>query len=334
MTKANAAVELGQPGLGRGRSRLGAYSELHRGPPQQHRIAGRVGRGDEQQLAGLLGQGRHSPPEALFEGTRQGHRARELEADDQLGRRQSPRQFEQGERVAAGFRQRSGPERGGRVLPGKHRVEEGARHRRRASRQCARSGKPSRCSTRSPRREDQGHRFRARAGGPRTTSTSAEAKSSHCWSSTRQISGLLLRRPQTAGSRPPTRPETGRQLARRSSPKATLGAHRPAAPGRRSSRSSIGRAQLVHPGERQFHLRLDAGGAGHPTAGGVSRPGTQAARSFPTPASPYSTRARLSPFRTAATSPSRTLRSARRSTEFRWTRPHRQTCGHRHGHSG
>jgi hypothetical protein len=67
----------------------------------------------------------------------------------------------------------------------------------------------------------------------------------------------------------------------------------------------------MQPGERQLHLRLDAGSARHPAPGGCPARYSSSAV-LPTPASPCTTSARLSPARTASTSRSNTPHSARR----------------------
>ena len=61
-------------------------------PPQQRRIADRLGRGDEQQPLALGGQAFHPLPEALLDPARQRQRGRQREAACQLRRRQPVRQ--------------------------------------------------------------------------------------------------------------------------------------------------------------------------------------------------------------------------------------------------
>ena len=71
------------------------------------------------------------------------------------------------------------------------------------------------------------------------------------------------------------------------------------------------RAELVQP-PTLAHLRLHARDAHQPTAPHLARPGVEQRR-LPTPGSPRTTSTRLSPARTASTSPSSMLRSLRRS---------------------
>ena len=133
------------------------------------------------------------------------------------------------------------------------------------------SSRPSTTSSGSPASSSLG----ARAAKTRPTdsasrrratnaSTCAEARSSHCSSSTTQISGC-------SSATSESRLSTARPTKKRSgagpglTPKAVRSASRCGA-GRRSSRSSIGAKQVMQPGEGELHLRLDAGGAHHQAA--------------------------------------------------------------------
>jgi hypothetical protein len=143
----------------------------------------------------------------------------------------------------------------------------------------------------------------------RNARTCAEALSSHCSSSTMHTSG---RSPATSDSRPraasPIRNRSAAGPALR--PNAVRSASRCGA-GRRSRRSSIG-----------AHSWCSTANASSisdwtPTARTTRQPGACPARYsnsavLPTPGSPRTTRVRLSPARTAATSRSSTPHSARR----------------------
>ena len=75
MTKPHPHAELDQARLGRRRGRFGADSQPRRGPPDQRRIADRVGRCDQQQTPGLVGENIDPPTEVLFDAAGQSHRA-------------------------------------------------------------------------------------------------------------------------------------------------------------------------------------------------------------------------------------------------------------------
>jgi hypothetical protein len=53
-------------------------SQTRRGPPHQRGIADRLGRGDQQQAPGLVGENVDPPAEVVFDATGQSHRAGKL----------------------------------------------------------------------------------------------------------------------------------------------------------------------------------------------------------------------------------------------------------------
>ena len=71
MTKPHPRAELEQTRLGRRRRRLGADPEPLGRAPQQHRLADRLGRRDQQQPLRLRRERLEPPPEALLDPTRQ-----------------------------------------------------------------------------------------------------------------------------------------------------------------------------------------------------------------------------------------------------------------------
>ena len=104
--RAQEGVAKGNPGAEREQARgfrrphrLRAEIEALGRPPQQRRIADRLGRGDEQQPLALGGQTFDPLPEALLDPARQRQRGRQGEAACQVRRRQPVRQLEQCERI-------------------------------------------------------------------------------------------------------------------------------------------------------------------------------------------------------------------------------------------
>ncbi len=167
---------------------------------------------------------------------------------------------------------------------------------------CLRTGEPASRRervTRCWRRWDGSSRRRAT-----NARTCAEARSSHCSSSTRHINGC-----SSATSEIKLR--TARPIRKRfgAGPALTPIAVRNAL-GNRHVFEAIHhrRQQLVKAGEGELHLRLDTRGAHHtaarPSLGDVIQQAV-----FPTPGSPSTTSARLSPERTASMSRPSTLRS-------------------------
>ncbi len=90
-------------GLGRGGSVLGADAEIPGRPPQQRRVAHRLGRGQQEQEPGHIRERRDPAQEALLDPVSQRQRVSHAEPAGQLRRRHPAGQFEQGQRVAAGL---------------------------------------------------------------------------------------------------------------------------------------------------------------------------------------------------------------------------------------
>jgi hypothetical protein len=72
-------------------------------PPQQRRIAGRLGRGEQEQAPGGLRERRDPPLEALLDPASPRCGARDAEPAGPLRRSHPMGQLEQGQRVAAGL---------------------------------------------------------------------------------------------------------------------------------------------------------------------------------------------------------------------------------------
>ena len=236
MAEPHPGAELGQAGVGRGRRRVGADPEPGGGPPHQRRVAGRVGRREQQQAPGLVRERADAPAEALLDAARQRHRAGEPEPAGQLGRRQSAWQLQQRQRVA--------PRLGDDLVahprvdrPGQHRVQQrprvgvpqpADRQLRQPGQVAARRPGPRRPGRPTP---PPGGGRRTRGPAPRRGRATARRRPGR--------PAAAPRRPRTAGSARPGRPGTGPAPARRSC--RTRSAARPAAaPADASRRSSIG----------------------------------------------------------------------------------------------
>jgi hypothetical protein len=100
MPKPHPSAELGQTRLDRGRAGFGANPEPRGGPPHQYRITDRFGRRDQQQPPGLLREDGDPLAEALLDIARQPKCAGKPKSASQLLGSQSPRQFQQRQRVA------------------------------------------------------------------------------------------------------------------------------------------------------------------------------------------------------------------------------------------
>ena len=128
VTEAHPRAELRKPRHHRGPGGRGADPEPRRRAPQEHGVAGRLGRREEQQ-APAAGRQRPDPaPEHLLSAAWHRHRARQAEPAGQLRDGQLPRQFDQGQRVAVRL--------GDDLVPyplvdldGQHQVKQGARVR-------------------------------------------------------------------------------------------------------------------------------------------------------------------------------------------------------------
>ena len=100
MPELHPGTELHQARVHRGRRRLGGYAQPPGRPPDQRKVAVRLGRRHQQQPPGRRGQRLQLPAEALLDPLRQRHRAGQAEPARQLRRRQPPRQLQQRQRVA------------------------------------------------------------------------------------------------------------------------------------------------------------------------------------------------------------------------------------------
>ncbi len=95
MAEPHPGAELGQARLGRGPRRFGADPELPGRPPQQHRVPGGLGRGEQQQQPGLGRKSLDAPPETLLYPPWQRQRAGQPETASQLCGRQTAWQLQQ-----------------------------------------------------------------------------------------------------------------------------------------------------------------------------------------------------------------------------------------------
>ena len=101
MPEGHPRADRQQPlGLGRGR-RLHSDPQPPGRPPDQHRVAGRVGRRDQQQPLRRLRQPPEPLPEAVLKPPQQPRRGRDTKRASQLPLCQPLRQLQQGQRVAA-----------------------------------------------------------------------------------------------------------------------------------------------------------------------------------------------------------------------------------------
>ena len=101
MPELHPRAELGQTCLCRRSRGQGADPESPRGPPHQHRIAGRIGRRQQQQPPRLRRQGVNTTAEAVLNPPRQ--RAGQPEPARQVRRRRRARQFQQRQRITPRF---------------------------------------------------------------------------------------------------------------------------------------------------------------------------------------------------------------------------------------
>ncbi len=150
--------------LGRGGG-VGADAKISGGPPQQRRVAGWLGRGQQEQPPGRLRERRDPPQEALLDPARHRERAGHAEPAGQLRRGRPVRQFEQGQRVAAGLGddpvadpliQAAGEDRG-QQRPGVSIRQSGEHQLRKASQVVSGAG--------VTRAEQHGDRFGVQAAG-------------------------------------------------------------------------------------------------------------------------------------------------------------------------
>jgi hypothetical protein len=259
MPEPHPRAELNEPGLHGARRRPGRDAEPGRGPPHQRRVTGRIGRGQQQEPPGLRWQSAELPPEALLDLPRQRHPAGQPEPARQLIGRQSPRQLQQGQGITV--RLGDDPLAHPRVhRAGEHRIQQRprvalpqARHRH--------LRQPGQFLARIASTEDQAHRLGRQPAGHESEDLRGHAIQpllviDHAHQ--RAVPRYLRQQAQHG--------QTGEELVRRC---ARADAER--GPQRITLRrrepvevSQHRRAQLVQPGEREFHLRLHADGAHHP----------------------------------------------------------------------
>jgi hypothetical protein len=103
MAEPDPAAELDQSRLHGRRARPGTDAQAAGRPPQQRPVAGRIGRGQLQQPAGLGGQGVQLAGEAGLDPAGQRRDSGQAEPAGQLGRGQAAREFQQRQRVAPGL---------------------------------------------------------------------------------------------------------------------------------------------------------------------------------------------------------------------------------------
>ena len=236
MPEPHPAAELHQARLHRRPRRRRADPELPGGPPHQHRIPGRVGRRHQQQPPGLSRQRGNAPPEAVLDAARPA----------------APRRAARTRPPAPPPSDRRGSSSSASGLPpvsatiwSRTRASNGPASTESSSARASASGSPPTTSSGSPPRSPPGARV------PNTTptdsapsrraanaSTCADARSSHCASSTRHTSGCFAAasasRPSTAS---PTRNRSGTGPALMPNAVRTAAA---CGPGSTSSRSSSG----------------------------------------------------------------------------------------------
>ena len=268
----------------------------------------RIGRRELQQAPGVGRQRVEPPPEALLDRPRERHPAGEPEPARQLRRRQPPQQLQQRQRVAA--RLADDLVAHPRVQrPGQHRVQQRARvvlapaRRPRAPaippnrRSCARAANTSADRLRLQAARHEREHLRRGAIEPLLVVHQADQRPLLGHVGEQAQDGQadeeeIRRRPGTDAERRPQR------IALRNRQTLEAIEHR--------------RQQLMQPGERELHLRLDTGGTRHAAIPTPARPRTPAAPSCPRPARHARTSTRLSPARTASISRSSTSHSTRR----------------------
>ena len=262
MAEPQPGAELGQPGLGRGRRGLGADPEPGGGPPDQGRVAGRVGRRRAAAAAGSAPGGRRggagsSPRCCPPAGPRRAARTR-----PPAPRASGPGAAPAGPAGCPGSRRRSGrgPARqSGRAAP----RPAAARASASASPADGQLRQPGQVAARVPGGEHQADRLGAEAAGHEREDL-AEAWSSHCPSSTGHTSGCSA---ATCGQQAQHGQADQEPVRRRPRAHAEHGAQGIALRGRQRLQAvQHRRAQLMQSGERELHLRLDAGGPRHPAA--------------------------------------------------------------------
>jgi len=263
MPEPHLGAELDQPRLHRRHSVLNTDPEPPGCPPHQRRVTRRLGRRGQHQQPGIFRQVLDPPPEALLDPPKQRSRAGQSEPARHLRRRKPARQFEQRQRVAARLGHHLVPDP--RVQrPRQHRVKQRPRivGRQALHPELRQAGQfVAGC----PRRQHQAHRIGREAAGDkpqglRRSPVKPMLVIDHAdqW----PFRGYLRKQAQHGQSdQEPVRCRTGTD-AQRDPDRVTL-RHR-----YRLQVIQHRRAQLMQPGERQFHLRLHPGRVHHPAARG------------------------------------------------------------------
>ena len=186
MTKQHPGAELDEPGLDRRRRRLSPDRQPLGCSPHQRWLSHRIRRRQLQEAPSVGRKRIEPPPKALLDPPRQRHTAEEPEPAGEVSRRESPCQLQQRKRVAARLADDllADPRSSGPVST------ESSSARASSSRKPWRSScgnlANSSLTTRAAKTKPTDSASRRRATNARTC---AEARSSHCSSSTRQISG-------------------------------------------------------------------------------------------------------------------------------------------------
>ena len=194
MPEPHPGAELDQARLHRRRRRLDRDAQPPGRPPHQRPVTGRIGRRQLQQPPGLVGQGVQLPGEAVLDPAGQRRRAGQPEPARQLRRASARAAAPAAPADSPASRRRSG--RGPARPAARPAPSPAAPARRRpAARPTSSSGSPASSApgSRAANTSPTGSAASRRATNP---SACAEARSSHCSSSTRQISG---RSPATSG---------------------------------------------------------------------------------------------------------------------------------------
>ena len=156
MAKPHSRAELGQVGFGRGYRRVGTDPEQRGRAPYQRRIAGRLGRREQQQAVGSARAGVEPAPETLLDAAREPTRAGQPEPSCQFERTSARGATPRAPADCRGSRRRSDR------APGRPAVRSAPRRAARVHRPSARpettsSGNAGRSSARHACREDDGH---------------------------------------------------------------------------------------------------------------------------------------------------------------------------------
>ena len=304
MREAHACAELDQPGrLGRPPG-LGADPEPLGGAPQQAHIAERLGRRRQEQKLRVARKRLDALKEAVLDAARQRARVGEPEPARELRRRQSARQLDQREGVAAAPRRGSGPSPARRAARGSSRPAAAGRRRPAAPRSRA----PATPRARARRRDSRTANTNPDPLRQQPARHERERLRGHPVEPLRVVDDaherLLL---GGVGQQAQDGQPDEEALRRRPGAQAERRAQRVALRARQMSRDGRAWARTARAGRRSASSISDSTPAAratrHPCAA-VERCRSRAV--LPTPASPRRTSTRLWPARTPATSRSST----------------------------